>query len=43
MASGSNEMIQQITTLTAIPVVYRRVKTAGTWSSWYKFEGTAVS
>lgn len=42
-ASGANEMIQQLTTVTAIPVVYRRVKTGGTWGSWYKFEGTVVS
>lgn len=43
MASGANEMIQQLTTFTAIPVRYIRVKTGGTWGSWYKFEGTVVS
>lgn len=43
MSSGANEMIQQLTTIAAAPVVYRRVKTGGTWGSWYKFEGTLVS
>jgi len=43
MSSGSNEMIQQLTTVTAIPVVYRRTKIGTTWGSWYKFEGTVVS
>lgn len=43
MSSGANEMIQQLTTIAAAPVVYRRVKTGGTWGSWYKFEGTIVS
>ena len=41
--STSADRIQTITTDTAIPVVYRRVKTGGTWGSWYKFEGTVVS
>ncbi len=41
--STSANRIQTITTDTAIPVVYRRIKTGGTWGSWYKFEGTVVS
>lgn len=37
-------IIQQITTFTANPIVYRRTKTSGnTWNPWYKFEGTVVS
>lgn len=41
--STSTNRLQTITTDTAIPVVYRRVKTGGAWGSWYKFEGTVVS
>lgn len=37
-------IIQQITTFTANPIVYRRTKTSSnTWNPWYKFEGTVVS
>lgn len=40
----SDYIIQQLTTFTTNPVVYRRTKTSGhTWNPWYKFEGTVVS
>lgn len=40
---GTNQQIQKIYTIGTTPTIYIRTKTGGTWSSWYKFEGTVVS
>lgn len=43
VAYGGTDLIQRLYTCAATPAVYIRAKVNGTWTSWYKFEGTIVS
>lgn len=40
---SNTRLIQRLYTCSAIPVVYIRTRNSGTWNSWYKFEGTAIT
>ena len=40
---AGSRLIQRLYTCSAIPVVYIRTRFSGTWTAWYKFEGTIVS